>query len=871
MGFWGGITRRLGYLTRRSRFEQELNDEIQFHIDTLADELQQSGLSCAEAVSKARQEFGSRLRVREETRSAWQVRWLEDFFADLRYAARTLRRNRVFALTAICCLALGIGANTTMFSVAMEVLFSKPSCRDPQSLFQVRLGNGSFCPATQYRFLRDAGIFDGLGGMNIGEVVNWREGSETYRLAGTRVTDNFFAVTGVPVALGRPIMPRETNVAVLTFGFWSRRLAQDPNALGRKLVFDGKPYTVVGVLPRDHRNLAGFGFMPDLYLTLDSSEYLLFARLPQGTHRAEAQARLQATARELDRVFPNPDHKWAAGTAVSAVGGIERLAADGDMAAGGLVPIIAFFAMLLIVTGLVLLIACANVSSLLLARAFTRSRELAIRASLGGSRGRVTRQLLTESLLLAACGTSAGLLINLWLTTLLSRFRLPSPLPIELHIQPDWRLLGYSITIALVVTLATGLVPAVRGTRAGINAAFKEPERYFGNTRWTLRNLLVVAQLAVSIVLLSGGMLFLRNLLHATSLNTGFDTTRTIWATFRAVPESYTPEQFTALARTAVERVGALPGVEAASLARAVPLQSPFRPDGELRADTGDRAVHARYNFNAVGPDYFRVMQIPVLRGRAFADSDRSQSAAVVILNENMARLLFGDADPIGHTLLLPENRRVRVVGLVRNSKYFILGEENPLAVYLSYDQYHDGAPFAHMLVRARRTPDDILQSVNRTLGDLDPAVAAETRAMRDALQYALLPSQVGAAVLGTTALLGLALAAVGLYGVLLYAVTRRIREIGVRMALGATPANILAMIAGESVRLVAAGAAIGLAIALVAVRPLSMFLVPEVKPTDATNFVAVACVLSLIAALATLSPAIHGLRVDPADALRHE
>ena len=280
MGFWGAIKRRLGYLTRRSRFEQELIDEIQFHIDTLADELEQAGLSRAEALSQAKREFGSRLRVREETRSAWQVRWLEDLFADLRYAARTLRRNPLFALTAIFCLALGIGANTTMFSVAMEVLFSEPSCRDSQSLFQVRVGGASFCPATQYRFLRDAGIFDGLAGMNIGEVVNWREGSESYRLAGTRVTDNFFAVTGVPVAMGRAIMPRETQVAVLTYGFWSRRLGEDPNVLGRRLVLDGKPYTVVGVLPRNHRNLAGFGFMPDLYMTLDSSEYLLFARLP---------------------------------------------------------------------------------------------------------------------------------------------------------------------------------------------------------------------------------------------------------------------------------------------------------------------------------------------------------------------------------------------------------------------------------------------------------------------------------------------------------------------------------------------------------------------------------------------------------------
>jgi len=873
VALWKEIAGRVAWLGRRSRFEEELSEEIQFHIETRADELEQQGLPSAEALAQARREFGSRARAIEDTRSAWQFRWLEDLCADLRYAARAFRRNRAFALTAICCLALGVGANTTMFSITMEVLFSEPSCRDAQSLVQLRAGGASYWPAREYRFLRDARPFDGLAGMNIGEVVNWRVGDGSQRLSGTRVTSNFFEVTGVPVAIGRAIQTGESQVAVATHGFWSRRLGGDPNVLGRKLVLDGQPYTVVGVLPREHRNLVGFGFVPDLYLSMDSAEYLLYARLPRGMGHQAAHARLEVLCQELDRIHPDRGYKRAKEVLVSGVGGADRLRAEAGegWTQGGVMRAVAFFGMLLVVTGVVLLIACANVSSLLLARAFSRAQEFAIRASLGGSRGRIIRQLLAESLLLGVCGTGAGLLINIILTRLLSGLRMPSWLPIEFLIQPDWRLLTYSIGIALVVTLAAGLVPAMKGTRAGIGRALKQHDRHVGASRWTLRNALVIGQLAVSIVLLSSGWLFVRNLLHATSLNPGFDTGNTVWATFRALPASCTPERFQVLTALALERLRALPGIDSASLARAVPLQSPFRGGGQFRPDTGEEAIHAQYNFNAVGPDYFRTLRIPILQGRAFLDSDRAGASAVVILNDNLARRLFGAISPVGHAIRLPDNRDVTVVGVARNSKYFMLGEENPMALYIPWAQQQEVVRFAHLLVRTRGGPEGAVREVNQTLTDLDPMAAVEVKTMRDALQFTLLPSRVGAGVLGGMALLGLALASIGLYGVLLYAVGRRIREIGVRVALGATPASILGMVVGESGRLVVAGLAIGLCLSVLAVRPLAMFLVPEVRPADPMNFVVVACGLLIVAAFSTISPTIRALRVDPALALRHE
>jgi len=669
--------------------------------------------------------------------------------------------------------------------------------------------------------------------------------------------------------MGRPIERGESDVAVITHGFWTRRLGGDPNVVGRTLALDGQPYTVVGVLPRDHRMLAGFGFTPDLYLTKDPGEVMLYARLPRGMTRQAAYAALKPICRELDRVYPDVNRQWAKEVRLSAVGGVERLQEDGQEA----IPLAAFFGMLVVVTAIVVLIACANVSSLLLARAFTRSREFAIRMSLGGSRGRLVRQLLAESLLLALLGTGAGLLLNLWLTRLLSGVRIPTPLPIELAIQPDRMLLAYSVALAFVVTLATGLMPALKGTRAGIGGALKEGGRQAGSAGYTLRNALAVGQLAVSILLLSAGLLFIRNLMYATSFNAGFDTTHTVVATYQTAWGSYTPRKFAALVDTALDRLRALPAVEAVSPASAVPL-NPFlafnRPGGQFRPDAGSRTVRVQYNSSAVGPEYFRVMRIPILQGRAFADSDRIGAPEVVILNENLARRLFGNTNPVGHTLRFPNNRDARVVGVARNCKYVTLGEANAMAVYAPFFQQNHSA-FAHFFVRTRSAPEPMARQVEETLAGLDAGAAVETHAMSEIFAGALLPSRLGAAILGAMALFGLMLASVGLYGVLLYATQQRIREIGIRVALGATPGDVLAMVVGQSLRLVMAGVVIGLAVAAVAVRPLSMFLVPEVHPADPINFVAVACVLALVAALATVAPTARALRVDPAVALRHE
>src|SRR5579864_2851772 len=863
------LARRLLYLGRQTNFNRELDDEMQFHIEARADELEHAGISRTQAVAQARREFGSGVRMRERTRSAWQIHWQEDLLSDLRYAFRALRRNPGFAAAAIFSLALGIGANTTMFSLTMEFLFSQPSCRNPETLASMQIGGNSHAYMPHYRFLRDAHIFDGLAGSNEESESNWRFGTDTYRLHVMRVTDNFFQVVGVPVAMGRPIQPGDRDVVVLSDGFWRARLASDPNVIGKALIIDGRPYSVAGVLPHNHRTVLGFGFAPELYLpaSRETDIVALVARLPQGMSLPAAYGRLISACKQLDKVYPpdwGPGSSWANNVEVVPVAGMERLKSL------NILPFTAFFAMLMIVVGLVLLIACTNVSSLLLARASARRQELAIRLAIGAGRGRIVRQLLAESLLLALLGTCAGLVLNLWLSGVMNRIQLPLPIPMQLLIQPDWRLLVYSTVVAGMSALVAGLMPALKATRDGVSAALKLTERQVGG-RWTLRNALVVGQLAVSVVLLATGLLFVRNMTKSMTMSPGLDAEHAVWGFMRLVPEKYTTAQQTeSLVRNGLSELRALPGVESASITQVVPFNSNSIYGGELRTDLSEQPVPVRLHNNDVAPDYFRTMGIPILQGRDFLLSECRGGPEVAILNENLARQLFGNRNPVGHTVRYAApalSAPVTVVGVAKNSKYFTLGEERPQSMYTPYSKKRDEL---HFVIRAQR-PRDVVKEIAQTLGRLDSSAAIEVKPMRDAMGFAFLPSRIGAALLGSMGLLGLALASIGLYGVLAYAVSRRIREIGLRIALGADSRDILGMVVRESMGLVITGVGIGLGIAAFATRPLAMFLVPDLSPTDPSTFVGVAAVLLAVALAATLGPALRAVRVDPMTALRYE
>jgi predicted permease len=851
-------------LVRRSRFHAELDDEMRFHLDSRAAELEQQGMARDRAAAQARREFGSALRIREETREVWRLQWLEDLAADLRYAARAIRRSPGFAAAAIFSLALGIGLNTAIFSFTMEFLFSEPSCRDAATLVEARLGGNSHLPVREFRLLQQTEPLAGMAGMREESEVNWRKGEETTRLHVFTVSDNFFDVAGVPVAAGRGIRTGETDTVVVSHWFRQRQLGDLADVIGRSLVLDGKPYTIVGVLPPGHRTVRGFGLAPHLYKvsSRETDSLAIFARAAPGTSKTEALSRLTTAAAEIDRVYPNPNVTWSKNVTVSEISGLDRL--EGL----GLGAVAAFFGLVMVLVGLVLLVACANVAGLLLARAASRGHEIAVRMAIGAGRWRVARQFLAESLLLAGLGTAAGLLLNFWSTRFVERMEIAAPIPLRLVVEPDWRLALYAAGIALLSALASGVMPALTASRHNVQSALKHAERQVvGRTR--MRRVLVAAQIAVSVVLLSTGILFLRNLLLATSQSPGFDVEQTLWAQLRLVDERYpTEESKRAISQASLDAMRGLAGVEAAALLEVMPLNDNQTSGGELTVDATGATTRVVFKANAVGSEYFRAMGIPVIAGREFSESEIAAGEALGIMNQTMARRVFGDRNAIGQTVVLHDSR-LTVVGVVADSKYFLLGEENVQALYRPISPRIRRGNLNIVLRCAR--PEELVKAATAALGALDAAAAVEVKPMKRALGFALLPSQVGAALFGSIGLLGLLLAAIGLSGLMAYSVARRLQEIGLRVALGANAGDIVRLVGREALTLLGIGISIGMAMAWFAAGPIAMFLVPGLKPIDPLGVAAVVITLTAVGVVATLGPARHAVRVDPMSALRWE
>jgi predicted permease len=804
------------------------------------------------------------------SRAAWQMLWLEDLFTDLRQAARGLRRAPAFAMAAILSLAIGIGANTTIFSLTMEFLFSEPSCRNCETLAAVRIGGNSHSSLEHLRMIRETGIFEDISGYREEAEVNWRYGADAFRLPIMRATGNYFDSVGVPVLLGRRIRPGDRDVAVLNYHFWQNRLNGDPLILGRSLVIDGRHHSVIGVLPREHRTLLGFGLSPSMYLPVQNErEFVAFiARLSPGLSRPVVFERLKSATAEIDRLNPAADFKTAVNLRMDAVSGVERLRSFTPP------PVIAFFVMLMILVGLVLLVACTNVAGLLLARLSSRTQEIAIRLSLGAGRSRLIRQLLAESLLLAVLGTCSGLLLNIWLTTFISRVQLPLPVPVLLMIEPDWRLLLYSAAIAVGCAILSGLMPAMKSVRPDVHAALKMNERQVGYSRWDPRRWLVAGQIAVSVLLLCAGGLFLRNLMKATAMHPGFDVDRLAWASVRLAPDRYSdPAARRAFTSAALERLRSLPGVEAVSITRIVPFNDNEHRGTAVRTDLSPNPMQLGFDTNRVAPDYFRAMGIPILSGREFIESEQAASSNAVIINEAFARRLFGNRNPVGHRIYLWTPEPQLIVGVAGNIKHFTLGEETKLALYQPHVPETEGRRSLSLQIMARTAgrPRDLVQPISSTIAQLESSAAVEVKPMRQAMGFAILPSQLGAAMLGAMGVIGVLLAAVGLYGVLAYLVARRIQEIGVRVALGATPGSILWMVVRQSIAMVASGVVIGLTIARFAMKPLAMFFVPGLNSGDPLTMTGVVAILFAVACAATLGPAWRALRIDPMAALRYE
>ena len=793
-------------------------------------------------------------------------------FQDLRYALRMLRKNPGFTVVAILTLTFGIGVNMVLFSTFNAVLLQQPTASHPDRLVYIEPGNGNLLSYPNYLDLAEG--YPMVTGYRMTGVI-LRSGETIDKATAMTVTGNFFELLGVRLMLGRTFTAAEAapergpTLAVLTHNFWRQRLNSSPRAVGQTINLNGRIFTVIGVLPNDHRPLTGL-VSPDLYLPLSSiiapdlnnreeQRLTIVARLGEGVGREQMRDRLIPLFRELEQRYPQINQSLGSSARVFPVSGLASLQS------GAIPPeLFAVLSLPFIVTALLFAIACANIAGLLLSRGAKRRREIAIRLSLGASRARLIRTLLTESLVIAGGGAIGALLLTKWLTSALSTVSLPglsSPVSITL----DVNLLMYTILVTAATCLFCGLVPAWQATKIDVIAGLKDDISSRFYRRFSLQSSLVVGQVSVSIVLLIISLLFLRSLTHIGTVNTGLELSRALVAKIELERNRYTPEQSALMIDQAIERVEKLPGVESATITNLIPLSgdsvsSSFEVEGH--SDLRGRGLLLQ----SVGGYYFRTMGIALRHGREFLPQDRRSPLSVAIVNESFAKKYFPGEIALGKRLRANDKETFQeIVGVVADSKYQSFGEEFQPILYRPYQQGR-----ALVIVRTSGAPANYLGVVKQAISDLDKSVPVETQTLEKATQLEFVVRRTVAALSGTVGAIGLTLAMIGLYGVMAFAVSQRTKEIGVRIALGATRFNIFRLILRRALVLVGGGIIIGIVFATGLTRVLS-FVLAGIKPTDPMIFCGAALVLLLVGALASYLPAHRASRIDPMGSLREE
>jgi predicted permease len=810
---------------------------------------------------------------------------------DLRYGARMLLKSPGFTVVAVLSLAIGIGANTTIFSLINALLLRPLPVAAPERLVNVHATNPdgssfhSFSYPDYVDYSEQNEVFDGLAAYTI-NTYSLNTGGQSERIFGIVTSENFFTVMGIRPAFGRFFTAEENRsesgepVAVLSHGYWQRRFGSDASIVGKTLTLNGHAYHVIGIAPQKFTG-PRVAFAPDIYLPMWTqaiafpmgADWLtnrgggsleLVGRLKQGATLQGAQANLSVIAGRLAEQYPD-SHKGK-GVDVrptnTGLGSMEGAA-------------IGFMGVLMAVVGLVLLIACANVAGMSLSRATMRRKEIAIRLAMGARRSRIIRQLLTESMLLFVLGGAVGLVIAAWTTDLLLAFKPPVPFTIELDLGIDWRVLGFTLLVSLVTGLLFGLAPAIQASRPDVLPALKDESASGSYRRSRLRSIFVVGQVAISLVLLVSTGLFLRSLQHARALDPGFNPENVMNVGFDLSIQRYDEARGRQFYEQLMERVQLMPGVVSASLARTVPLNGGNREVGinveGYEPPAGSRSLHT--DFNIVSPKYFSSLGINLVRGRDFNDADKRGATRVVIINETMARRFWPGEDAIGKRFFLgpiADGVPVEIVGIAKDGKYRTLGEDPRPYFYMPFAQEYD----PQMTLHVRTGPGQaasVLASLRQEVAAMDRSIPLlDVMPLTQAIGGSLLPIKAAVTIAGIFGLVGLLLAAVGIFGLVSFSVAQRTREIGIRMALGAQTRDIFKMVVRQGMTLTLIGVGVGLLGALALTRVMASLLY-GVSATDPTTFIGISLLLVMVALLACYIPARRATRVDPMVALRYE
>ena len=873
---------RLQALFLRNRSAERLDDEMQFHLDQQIAENVAAGMAPKEARYVAMRAFGNTTYLKEETRDTWGWTWLEQLASDVRYGARMLRKSPSFTTVAILTLALGIGANTTVFGVVNTLMLRPLAVERPNEL--AFLENAHYGPSQSfpnYMDLRDRNhTFAGLAGYRI-SPMELETDKGAVRIWGYLATGNYFDVLGVKPSLGRffhqedDVHPGASPYAVLSYGAWQARFGGDPAIVGKTIRINRLPYTVFGVAPPDFHGTELL-YWPEVWVPMMMEPQIeagnpwldnrntwntyVIGRLKPNVSTRQTEADLNAIAAQLTREYPSENEGlqfWLA-----------KPGLVGDFVGG---PARAFALGVLLLAALVLLAACANLASLLTARATDRQRELAVRLAIGARRGRLVRQILTETLALSLAGGFAGYVLASFLTQALSRWRMPMDFPFQFKAVVDWRVFLFALFASIATAVIFGFGPAWRASKADPNLVLRGAVTGWGRSGLSFRDALVVVQIALCFVLVSACLLSLRGLQLALKTNLGFEPRNLSVVAMDLALAGYSEERGRAFQQRALQTVQQLPGVESAAYSNSLPLSIDQSHTDVFPADKPDLRPSDRISavYYQASPGFFATMGIKLLGGREFNWHDDAKSPPVAIVNLALVKRLFHNENAVGKSFPAYSGHPVEVVGVVEDGKYDSLTESQQPAVFWPILQSYNST--TTLEVKSSLPAMQMVGEVHRAIAQLDPELPLYgAGSLEQMLGYAFFPSRTAALALSAFGLLAIILAATGIHGLVAYAVSRRTHEIGIRMALGAAPVQVLRLTISKTAALLLLGSFFGLILVLAAGQVIAS-IVYQAHPHDPLVMAGVCVTIALLGLVASWVPARRATRVDPLVALRYE